>query len=295
MRRDFYILWVDDEFSKQNYSLIDMVNEVDTYISNLGFKAVIEKRNNFDDATIFLNSHPKIDMFICDYNIGEKKGIELFRDIRVKYKQDLILYSNIGKLEIKKEIIAYLEQPIAPEFFSRFTFASLNDYDGTIEVIEKIIQLNIMKWQEINGLRGMVLAEVSQIHHDLIDKIKQSELIRSTLDNIYNSNLTIEQKLKHGHIKKYLQGEELSEKIDFSIICNMLIPFNNVLFQQYKEIAEIRNSLAHVKEELDQNGYYLHSLKNPDFIIYEKDITDIRKKVLKFEDDFEAYLNTLSF
>lgn len=292
MRRDFYIVWVDDEFAKQSYSLRDLVNEVNEYILDFGFYPNVKELNNFDEAMSYLGTHPKVDMFICDYNIGEIKGTDLFRDIRTKYKQDLILYSNIGKNEIKQEIISFLNQNISPEFFSRFTFTSLTDNDATIETIEKIIYLNIMKWQEINGLRGMVLAEVSQIHHNLLEKIRNSTGICSHLNYIYNNNILHDSRFSNSDISSYLQGHALGD-MKFSLICNMLIPYNDSLFKTYKEIADLRNSLAHVKEDEDNNGCYLRSLKNNGCIIYEKDISNIRKKVLKFEDDLEAYLKTL--
>ena len=294
MRRDFYILWVDDEFSKGSYSLNDLVEDVKDYIIDFGFIPNIKEVNNFHEAIEYLDSRPKIDMFICDYNIGEVKGTDLFRDIRLKHKQDLILYSNIGKEQIKQEIIAFLNQQISPEFFSRFTFTSLNNNDTALSVIKNLISLNIMKWQEINGLRGMVLAEISQIHHDLIQKIHSQNTNRQQFSTIYNSNISIDHKYRNPEIDRYLNGNSV-EDMKFSIICNMLIPENNPLFQQYKNMAEMRNSLAHVSEEYDiANGYYLRSLKDPNYFIYEKDITERRKEVLKFEDDLYAYLRTIN-
>lgn len=295
MRRDFYILWVDDEFAKGSYSLSDLVKEIKDYVVDCGFIPDVKEVNNFHEAMEYLDSKPKIDMFICDYNIGEIKGTDLFKDIRLKHKQDLILYSNISKEQIKQELITFLNQHISPEFFSRFTFTSLTDTDSTIEVIQKLIYLNIMKWQEINGLRGMVLAEVSQIHHDLICKIQNSSTIRHHIATVYNSNIAIDSGLSHGYINSYICGNSLNEKIDFSVICNMLIPLNSSLFQQYKSIAAMRNSLAHVSEEYDdKNGYFLRSLRDPNYFIYEKDITERRKEVLKFEDDLYAYLRTIN-
>ena len=302
MRREYYVLWLDDKIQTDTSLNKRIIEKIEEHIKNdLAFEPRIVKENEINRALSYCNASPqtqRIDLFVSDFNlVGDDNGFNFLKNVRSNnYKQDLILYSNNSVEEITASVIQHIEAENDLDVFSRFTFQSLNDRDEFINTVNQIIDLNIEKWQELNALRGLYLSEISQIEMTIKDKIKATADL-SSINTIFQKNSTtgsfssqIENKLRS--LLKNVTEAKL-KKISFSEIKDLIVEDSDILHAEWTEIAEIRNSLAHVREDQDTLGRYICSCKDNTKKFYENDIIRYRKKLFEFLDSVEKKLNNL--
>lgn len=296
MRRKYFILWLDDEFDNDTPTLDNIVEDIENYICGLHFEPEIKKINNVQDALRYCASIPKkkIDLFISDYNIDENMdGLDFLYNVRKIYLQDLILYSANDKETIKNKMVDYLTGSNDINFFSRFTFESLIDPEELKHRIHEIIDINMHKWNELNGLRGLILSEISLLETRMKDKIltynknKMYSICTSNGINFKNpKNKNIE------NIEEFLNGNNNSlEYISFGLMKLMLIEKSNLLYGEYEHINDMRNSMAHVEETYENGEPVIVSLNNPNMKFLEKDIKLYRQLLFDFVDKINTFMN----
>lgn len=293
MRKKYFILWLDDEFDNDNPMLDSIVEDIDNYICSLYFEPEIKKINNVQEALDYCSSKPKqkIDLFISDYNIDEKMdGLDFLHNVRKIYLQDLILYSANDKETIKTKMIDYLSSANDINFFSRFTFESLTDPEELKQRIHEIIDINLHKWNELNGLRGLVLSEISLLETRMKDKIVTYDKGKMTTI-CHNNGLNLNKK-KYENIKNFLNGDnELLEYISFGLMKLMLIESSDLLYGEYEHIADMRNSMAHVEETYENCEPVIISLTNPRMKFHEKDIKLHRQSLFDFVNKMNTFID----
>lgn len=293
MRREYYILWLDDRIDIDSSLNSRVIQKIEKYISeDLAFKPVIHREKNINDALKYCNGTPdnhKIDLFISDFNLSnDENGFEFLKEVRRNnYRQDMILYSNNSVDEITKKVIEQINVDNDINSFSRFTFHSLNDRDEFIDDVKSIVDLNMEKWQELNALRGLYLAEVSQLEMD-IKKIIKSASDRIPYTTKANSNialLPIKSKITRD-LNNFIsnKSEKSIEKLTFSELKYLILDSSDSLFDEWAEIADIRNSFAHVHENNDSLGRFIVSCNDNTKKYYESDIVKYRKKLFEFVD-----------
>lgn len=302
MRREYYVLWLDDKIQTDTSLNKRIIEKIEEHIKNdLAFEPRIVKENEINRALSYCNASPqtqRIDLFVSDFNlVGDDNGFNFLKNVRSNnYKQDLILYSNNSVEEITASVIQHIEAENDLDVFSRFTFQSLNDRDEFINTVNQIIDLNIEKWQELNALRGLYLSEISQIEMTIKEKIKATADL-SMVNAIFQNNSTngsIDSQIE-SKLKKLINNvtDAKLKKISFSEIKDLIVEDSNILHTEWTEIAEIRNSLAHVREDQDTLGRYICSCKDNTKKFYENDIIRYRKKLFEFLDNVENKLNNL--
>lgn len=304
MRREYYVLWLDDKIYTDTSLNKRIIEKIEEHIKNdLAFEPRIVKENEINRALSYCNASPqtqRIDLFVSDFNlVGDDNGFNFLKNVRSNnYKQDLILYSNNSVEEITASVIKHIEAENDLDVFSRFTFQSLNDRDEFINTVNQIIDLNIEKWQELNALRGLYLSEISQIEMTIKEKIKATADL-SSINTIFQKNSTNPNSSLDESTTKKL-GKVMTNKTDskikkltFSEIKDLIVEDSDVLHTVWTEIAEIRNSLAHIREDQDDVGRYICSCKDDTKKFYEKDIIRYRKKLFEFLDKVGNQLNNL--
>lgn len=287
MRRNYNILWLDDAFAKTM-----LANEVEHYkkgvekhLQNLGYIPNIITITNKEEVTIELAKNKKIDLFISDYNIDDDyKGIDFLREARKEYNQEMILYSNVSENDIKEHIVKHLQDDTLELYFmSKFIFQSASNRKVLINVINEIIDSTLIRWKELNALRGFYLAETSQIHEELKNYVNNltdySDIIR-----ILNINKN-ERKLRSRCIKLIgdINNGTLEENLDFYDYQLMLFEYGDDDFDVFDKVRNIRNKFAHVKEIEDSNRDVYIEL-NDGTKIYEAQISIYRKLLFDFCD-----------
>lgn len=291
MRKEYFILWLDDEFDNDNPTLDNIVDDIEKYIGNLHFEAKIEKISNVEEAVKYCLDTPKkkIDLFISDYNIDERvNGLDFLHRVRKVYQQDLILYSTNDKETIKEKMIEYLSQDNDINFFSRFSFESLTDPEKLKQRIHKIIDINMHKWNELNGLRGLVLSEISLLETKIKNKI--SKFDKNRMSNIFHGNVKNGNDNKYKNINNFLNGDnDALEYISFGLMKLILITKNDQLYGEYEQISDMRNSMAHVEETYENGEPVIVSLYN-NYKFLEKDIKLYRQLLFDFVQKMNAYI-----
>jgi len=163
MRSNYNILWLDDDFEDDTSFLKRLVSKTEKYLKEKGYIPKIIKVSNKADALQKISCNIKIDLFLSDYNISEDNqfsGFDFLIETRKYYRQEMLLYSNQDEQQLKNHIIDYLSEDSTPlEYFSKFVFKSATDALSLLNSIKSIIDLTLIRWNELNALRGLYPSE----------------------------------------------------------------------------------------------------------------------------------------
>ncbi|MDD5942885.1 response regulator [Fibrobacter sp.] len=158
MSLKYKILWVDDhkdDFAKEEKSL-------HKFIKSLFYEPQIDFCEDLESAEEFVNSD-KYDVIFSDYNIDEDRGddfISFIRDNSVN--TEVLFYSGQSELPDKKlDRVSF--------FFENTTRWE----DKLLKKMKDLILLTVGKMNDLNNLRGLVMAEVSELDNLMEDIIRE--------------------------------------------------------------------------------------------------------------------------
>jgi len=286
MRSNYNILWLDDDFEDDTSFLKRLVSKTEKYLKEKGYIPKIIKVSNKADALQKISCNIKIDLFLSDYNISEDNqfsGFDFLIETRKYYRQEMLLYSNQDEQQLKNHIIDYLSEDSTPlEYFSKFVFKSATDALSLLNSIKSIIDLTLIRWNELNALRGLYLSETSQIHYDA-KKYIQENIPSTILSNNFRINY-MNNIRKKNQIINMLDGLTAYDetKLDFYEVQCILSNGQNNLYNIWDEIRKIRNGCAHVKVFRNSDGENFITLMDNSIEIKELEIDIYRKELLDF-------------
>jgi hypothetical protein len=303
----FKILWFEDD-----YELVhdEIGPEIKIYLENLGFAIDLTYSENGDSLDELIYKK-KYDLILTDLNLGDghEAGEKLIEYIRShKILTEVLLYS--GNAEGINTVIK------GHDLIERVSFSigieNLNDK------IKKIILLAIKKVQEVNNVRGLVMAETCELDYKMLgillkfyekidaeDKLRFENYIFDITEDSFKSSYKKIEKLKEAHDIKELvhtpifDSDKKRRTVNkmLEIIANTKIDVPKNCMDDYKEeILTIRNVLAHVKEEMDSNGeVYLRSLiKGYETIIFNDEFCiKIRNDIRKHSNNLDKIFDVL--
>jgi len=267
MKLEYKILWIDndDKIYKDHQS------EIEEYLNDLGFSPIIEKGsdyNAFDKLETDLN---QFDLFILDYRLdGPKNGNEIIKDIRDTYSiyTDVIFYSAV-KEDLRTRIY---EDRLNGVYYTGRGFEEFE------EDVLALINVTIKKVQDVNNLRGLIMAEVAELDRikeriiiQASSKIKDSHLEKYTLKKVKESGTSNKNKAQKfiddvvntnfktlftehiGFIDSDKKAKAIGETLDK---LNITSPICKVDFIQpyINDILDIRNKFAHIEEQDNMIG-----------------------------------------
>ncbi len=298
MSLKYNILWVDDKIENLlDPDISTLKNDIENYLEELGYIPSIQ---TFEDITSAKEKlfQTNFDLILSDYNMDGGNGDVLIKEIR-----DGNIYTEVLFYTAQTQI-----EDIAKSLFAdRVSFYNINAEDrNNQEFKTKIVWLidqTLKKLQELNAVRGLVMAETSRL----------DRIIEDIIINYFNSENGNKETLKNyilKIIKKSLKdnfsGDELtvSSKTDIEIVTsrvftanlksrtiNKLIKMNkletNFTHDNYdKEVIKLRNELAHAKSEIKDGKEILIVEKKEEVEEKEfrqEDIVEIRKNILKYD------------
>ena len=269
MGLSYKILWVDDQIEE----LIDygLQANIKQYLTDLGFEPYIESFEDIASAEQYLSSK-KYDLILSDYNISESgNGDVLIRRVREgKIYTEVLFYSAQANFDaIAKSL-----------YQDRVSFISISAQDGYDKLEEKakwLIDQTLTKLQEIESIRGLVMAETSRLD-DLVKATliiyfessseNKSQLRKSILKSLHdslrsnfykNGELKLESKDNAEIVQSRLfdaskMARSIKELIDLEKINQDDVQFENFFENYKKDILDPRNDLAHAKASIDENG-----------------------------------------
>ena len=158
MNLKYKILWIENEEDWVD-SIEDQIQE---YLDNLGFefkKKLISK----EDQEIDYNSW---DLILMDLNLASQpNGAELISKIRNQgVYTDVVFYSSSGIDELRTK---GREKELDGVYYSS------RDVNLFIKKVKAVIDTTIKKVQDLNNLRGLVMAEVSELDSRMASLIKK--------------------------------------------------------------------------------------------------------------------------
>lgn len=270
MRKTINILWLEDNLKSGAHT--NRVGIVEKILENKGYDTSIIPKATFEEAKQALEENERIDFFISDFNLEQKRtGLSYLNEVRkIKgYKQFVILYSNKSTRDLKEDVSNYFNLSSTSNFtFANFTFFSVGRNRLVKQYFEKAIDVILCRWDELNALRGQYMYENAELEYLLRKKCPSYPDDRSYRDlvkNYFINNLRVNSNLKRQNVKKYNELMNIKE--------NWLM------------LVDRRNALAHVVEDYDSDkGYYIQSNNEKceeKFTIYESNLDKERCDLLE--------------
>lgn len=272
----YTIVWFEDSptYIKSARQIIE------NYIVAQGFKPDFIIRSNGKDLDKLIldekEGDEKIDLILMDHNLSTKNenGKKLIDKIREnELFTEIIFYS--GQPNFQEAIVPGLEGV----FFS-------NKKDLHLKT-KKLIDLTIKKKEDINSMRGLVIAEAIEIEnlmeHFFLSYFKlnpdQTEILRA----IFNPKTSpITAKLKYDYINSLLNKEieKISIEINKPLVGGVrgtkkdlikkrddLQAMKEIFLKIEDEVIDIRNTFAHVIESPDEKNTLINNRNSKKTVI----------------------------
>ena len=301
MKLKYKILWIENE---QDWveSIEDQIQE---YLEDLGFNYEM-KLIGKEEKNIAYNDY---DLILMDLNLADQpNGAELISKIReLGSYTDVVFYSSMGINELRNK---GKEKELEGVYYSGRTPES-----SFINKVKAVIDSTIKKVQDLSNLRGLVMAEVSELDVKMMDIIKKYYVQNETeeLKNTFHKHIT--KKLEE-RFKKALEGCEKQEKVcyhkwkneqiesiipkmeaaqlakavNYLISADLYSPVRANFFEDYKtEIVDTRNQLAHCASKIE-DGKEILITRDGDKTYNDESIKEIRKNILKYSEIFTKLL-----
>ncbi len=269
MKLTYKVLWVDDQI--EDYIDMGIKDEIETYIDSLGFVPTVEcfEKGNVAAGAI---ARVKYDLILSDYNIeGENE-------------QGDVLIQKIRDGGVFTEVLFYSAQPdfdtIAKNLYrdrvSFFSLVSDESFKGFKDKVFTLINLTVTKLQELNNIRGLVMAETSELDNTVEEILysflsrenEQSEILKayickiikdSAKDNHKKAEIVCEQNLQDIIKSRLFDADKKSRAINkmLEIIGAKESEYTD-FYRNYKtDVLDVRNDLAHAKSDLIDGVEYL--------------------------------------
>jgi len=260
MTLDYKILWFEDE--KSWYEAI--LPDISEFLTENGFTLVPNRKENgrdFEKTT----EEDDYDLILIDYNLlGNEKGDILIQKIReLKIYTDIVFYSQHGETIVRDT---------AKEKGLDGVFCADRKQDEFLEKVFRVIKTTIKKVEDLNNIRGLVMAYTSELD------VRMEEAIMQILQKLPPAEAakhkqTVQKKFVESLKDKIKSITKIDSKNDFDKLVkkiesyhkwravirlcndhNDLREYESILASYQDEIIEKRNILAHICEEVDADG-----------------------------------------
>jgi DNA-binding NarL/FixJ family response regulator len=287
MRLSYKILWFEDNDAWCESAIPPIKN----YLEDKGFDLIVERRANSEGLDALLGK-PDFDLILVDLILAGEKGDTLITSIREhRIFTEIVFYSQRGPRAVRD---------VMREKGADGVYCAGREGEEFDDKVIKVIETTIKKVQEVNHLRGLVLAEVSELDQKMesflvtyFDKLeknprdeKKRELKKKMMESLDESMKTL------AKLDEIAQIEKLLKKLDaygkwmaIKRVCKNELRFADFMmtFGLFNdEVIKIRDVLAHVVEEIDGGGNtILKSMIAEDFVFDDTKCISIRKTLRK--------------
>ncbi len=304
MRIEYRVLWVEDVKSWYEGSR-DLASD---YLDDLGFKLLPKLCKSFNEVKeeFELNQLKEYDLLLVDYTLaGSPNGDEIIKFIRDQKESpvltDVIFYSN--DIESVRESIKNYE-------LEGVYTAHRKDF---IDKLEKVVDTTIKKVQEVNPMRGLIMAETSDLDDLMLEIIVK--VLKSDLAGVFHDYIdkSIKESIENVR-KKALGPSDISDKMNDSKIftsfhrakcINKLYKETSKkgspvgidkFFESYnRDVISTRNNFAHVKESVENGEKVLIShVTGKKEVFNEQRCIDIRRSLIDYRSALEGINASLS-
>lgn len=259
MKLTYEILWFEDQFDTMRPS----INRLCEAITNKGLIPIINEKTSISHEEIYeladrLEKSNPYDLIIFDYDMGNNNpsGANIAKQLRANIYTDMVFYSGGNPSQIDEIIYKQKIQGV-------FVIHKSNFFNE----ISPLVTDHIKKISSLNGARGMIMSEWSEI------EISLRSFLTDKLGNLDDSEGKIHKKKILDRLLKQISSRK--EKIqnatdiielikdpmicDFSIIRRSLSKIDETT-DIYKDNCDLhnfqneRNILAHNRHEINSDG-----------------------------------------
>ncbi len=296
MRIDYNILYIEDTASWLEPK-IDITRE---YLEDRGFNLVHERIEKFE-----VRDFSKYDLIAIDYQLSNgETGVNAIETIRKSNN----LYTEILFYSMTSDAI--LRSELAKKSIDGVYCSHRGDF---ITKLHKLIDITIRKTQELNNLRGLVMAEEAELQ-TLTEKILRVVHSKDKIANFIRehghhstSKFLTDNLAKVKALKPQVDFEKLLEmpgvyggfgkimtlhqflKNDFSKDTNF-VPRISIMDNYRTEVVEMRNKLAHSVEGVASDGTLILVHKSGVHNFTENTFIEIRKNLKKHKQNLKDIL-----
>lgn len=297
MNLNYNILWFEDDEDWYE-SIIDSIREI--IEDDLGFNMSqpLLMKNGEDINNI---DYSKYDIILMDLNLEKSPtGDKLISKIRsLEIFTNIVFYSSGGVSKVSEKI---------KELELEGVYVSSRDGNSFMKKVGKIISSTVKKVQDLNNMRGLVMAQVAELddrmvdilktHSNKLDEQQRSEFISKRKKRAVQSLETMHKKLQEHPV-----DDSIFELRDFPTNQKWMSTKNVVASLNKKEISDLlsnydkdiiqkRNLLAHVKQIPDRDGGI--KLTNGDFIFNDDECKRIRCDLKIHTENLDKIQNLLN-
>lgn len=302
MKLKYKILWIENE---EDW-VVSIEDQIQEYLEGLEFvyeKKLISK----EEEGIDYNDY---DLILMDLNLADQpNGAELISKIReLGTYTDVVFYSSMGIKELRTK---GQENELEGVYYSGRT--PNTDF---IKKVKIVIDSTIKKVQDLDNVRGLVMAEVSELDVRMLSLIdiyyiqkasenKTKEFKKHLVDDVekttkrkLNKSEACDKNCSHKwnsyEIRQIIQDFEFdasrkahaikliidAEKISY-------VAKNGNFYEDYQiEMLKMRNQLAHCVSCV-KNGKYILMTKKGEIEFDDKEFQEIRKRIKEYNNLFD--------
>jgi len=332
MNLKYNILWFEDDPLVVNE---EIGPEIRAFLDELGFEYVCNHKEDGTDLSNVTNDK-KYDLIITDLNLGETFGNEIIDHIRdSNIFTEILLYSaNEAKLskiiDESDKLIERVSFAVGlrnlPDKIKKIIELSIKKVQDVTNmrglVIASAIDLEIMMEELIKDFFRLVgnqaedqkreevlksiydnkikrdkeyLEEIMKLDHSNIDSLLEKGILTSS--NIYDAIMTALKIVDQGLSSQLHRLKDKEEKENVGIKRRNIKNLKDQLQLYHSDIIYLRNTLAHVKEEINDQGipFLKNQRVNGDIILFDDNkYIEIRKNFLNYSKimtEIKAILN----
>jgi CheY-like chemotaxis protein len=242
MKLNYKVLWIDDRHD----AVVPIQESITSYLVDLGFHLeVVWKKNGTGIHS--LAGDPDLDLIVMDQNLGGTPGDRLIKTIRQREKFiEIILYSQDPQVNLQ-------DKDAGIDGIYRTARSDLET------ILKRVVGRTIRKTQDLNVMRGLVIAETIDIENQVEQIMTQA---------FEDKGQFFQEKVLESHVydfgKKYdflvrmmkdLLSDPSNQQRDLKDKnTEELSSLQRVLKKMDREVLDIRNILAHSKVEYDEQG-----------------------------------------
>jgi len=305
MELKYKILWFENEIGWYD----SIISSVEDYLQEEGFIPEIIRKDNGNDIDELIRNKLDFDLIIMDLNLAGAQGDSIIHNIREhEFYTDIVFYSQNGEAAVRSKV---------NEIGADGVYCSSREITDFEEKVQKVIKTTIKKVQDINNMRGLVMAEVSDLDKKMIDLI-ESYYIKADEKKQKEIKNYIAKKISESYDSRAKQTKRILEEDGFSdfiykpifesmqklisikhfikeIKSNEKIESCKVILDEYnKEVIDIRNILAHVNEILIKEDGTKVLKGKTEFEFSDTSCTKVRKDIKKHSTNFADILNIIN-
>jgi len=278
MKLQYRILWFEDNDSWYA-TLLAYIRD---YLKDYGFELYVNRYSSNIESLKSTIQNKDYDLILMDYNLDGTNGDQIIEEIRNDFYTDIVFYSQNGAQSIRSIIS---KKGIDGVFC---TNRELSDFEPQVQ---GVIRNTIKKIEDVNNMRGLVIAETIDLELKLEEIIKEYFYIKDGEDLDEKRKEYFEKicdKKTEQFKSKYAKIEEIRGKSIATLIEEDILTAYNL----YGGLQSL------LKENISEINIKLSKEKNPkqkdEFESKLEKLKELKKELNKFDDEIIKVRNTLA-